>query len=143
MSEITREKILDNLEQEWGTYVERFDKLTPGSQKAFLQQQGYARFADLLAHVAAWWQQADHDIEAMLEDPLFKSPDEDVDAFNAQAVENVHPLDEKAVEESFENMRQVMLDLVIALPDEAFQKESFTERFDMEVIGHLEEHRLP
>ena len=54
---ITREQILESLHTDWGTFVERFQRLSPEAQATYLQQQGYARFADLLAHVIAWWQE--------------------------------------------------------------------------------------
>ncbi len=61
--------ILDTLQHGWGTYVERFQRLSSKEQAAFLTKQGYARFADLLAHVIAWWEEGKLGVENLLVDP--------------------------------------------------------------------------
>ena len=40
---ITREQILESLHTDWGTFVDRFQRLSPEAQAVYLQQQGYAR----------------------------------------------------------------------------------------------------
>ncbi len=143
MTELTREQLIDTLQNGWGTYVEGFRRLSPQAQADFLQQQGYARLADLLGHVVAWWQDGMPTVEKMLADPNFRSPDYDVDAFNARAVARVHDLDDPAVIRSFDSTRQEFVDLVNRLPAEAFQSKSIGDRLHIEVIGHLGEHQLP
>ncbi len=138
-----RKQIVEALENGWGTYVERFRRLAPKAQAAFLAQQGYARFADILAHVIAWWEAGQHDVERMLADPSFDSPDYAVDAFNAAAVERFSHLDEPAVAESFEATRQALLGLVARLPDDAFCDKRIAGRLNIEVTGHLREHDIP
>ena len=56
MDTITRQSVLDLLAGDWAEYVARFQALPPAAQAAFLQQQGYQRLADLLAHIVAWWE---------------------------------------------------------------------------------------
>jgi hypothetical protein len=97
MDGLTREQVMDALEQGWGTYVARFRQLTPEAQARSLARQGYARLADVLAHVLAWWNEALPAVEALQTDPGFASPDYDVDAFNAQAVQRCAALSEAAV----------------------------------------------
>jgi hypothetical protein len=139
---ITREQILASLHTDWGTFIERFQRLSPEAQSAYLQQQGYARFADLLAHVIAWWQGGLAAIPAMLSDPAYTSPDQDVDQFNAQAVDRLHDLNESAIIAIFSDLRQQWIDLVNGLPAEAFQDERITWRLHIEIIGHYDEHRV-
>jgi hypothetical protein len=143
VTELSREQILATLQNGWGTYVERFQRLSPEAQAAFLIEQGYARLADLLAHVIAWWEEGKRVIENLLDDPGFNLPEYDVDSFNAQAVERFHNLGEPAVIQSFEQMREAWLHLVTSLPDEAFQNQKIVDRLHIEVIGHLEEHPIP
>ncbi len=143
MTELTREQLIDTLQNGWGTYVERFRRLSSPAQADVLRQQGYARLADLLGHVVAWWQDGIPTVEKMLADPGFRSPDYDVDAFNARAVARIRDLDESAVIRSFNSTRQEFVNLVNRLPAEALQSKSIAERLHIEVIGHLSEHQLP
>ena len=140
MAELTREQIVGTLRDGWGTYVERFERLSPEARAACLAQQGYARLADLLAHVIAWWEEGLQAIPALLDDPNFSSPDHDMDAFNAHAVERFRGLDERAVILTFEAARRAWLDLVARLPDDALRNKRIAGRLDIEIIGHLAEH---
>jgi hypothetical protein len=139
---ITREQILTSLHTDWGTFVERFQRLSPEAQAAYLQQQGYARFADLLAHVIAWWQEGLAAIPTMLSDPAYISSDQDVDQFNAQAVERLRDLNESAIIAIFSDLRRQWIEIVNDLPAEAFQDEKINWRLHIEIIGHYAEHRL-
>ncbi len=140
MAELTREQVFDALQYGWGTYVARFRRLSPAAQATFLVKQGYARLADLLAHVVAWWREGQQAIQSMLDDPNFQSPSYDVDAFNAQAVASYRDLGEPAVIVAFESARQAWLALVADLSEDAFQSQKITERLHIELIGHLAEH---
>src|SRR5512136_2839962 len=142
MTELTREQIVSALQDGWGTYVEYFERLSPEAQAAFLAQQGYARLADLLGHVIAWWEEGLQAVPAMLDDPTFGSPDYDVDAFNAQAVERFRDMDEPAVIRMFEAARQAWLARVARLPGEALRNKRIAGRLHIEIIGHLAEHAI-
>jgi hypothetical protein len=142
MTELTREEIISALQDGWGTYVERFEHLSSEAQAACLARQGYARLADLLGHVIAWWEEGLQAIPALLDDPHFSSPDYDVDAFNARAVERFHGMDEPAVLHAFEAARQAWLALVVRLPDDALQNQKIAQRLHIELIGHLAEHAI-
>jgi hypothetical protein len=139
---ITRAQILASLHTDWGTFVERFQRLSPEAQAMYLHQQGYARFADLLAHVIAWWQEGLAVLPATLSNPAYTSPDHDVDQFNAQAVDRLHDLNESASSAIFSDLRRQWIELVNGLPAEAFQNEKITDRLHIEIIGHFDEHRL-
>jgi hypothetical protein len=143
MIELTRAQIVGALQHDWATYVERFQRLSPEAQAAFLDQQGYARLGDLLAHIIAWWEDGQQVIGTWLDDPGFNAPEYEVDSFNAQAVERFRPLTETAVIQSFEHTRQTWLNLVTGLPAEAFQNHKIVDRLHVEVVDHLAEHALP
>ena len=142
MTGLTRGQIISALRDGWGTYVERFERLSPEAQAAFLARQGYARLADLLGHVVAWWEEGQRATLALLDDPNFSSPDYDVDAFNARAVERFHGLDEPAVVHAFEAARRAWLDVVARLPDDVLQNKKIADRLHIEIIGHLGEHDI-
>ena len=139
---ITREQILTSLHTDWATFVERFQRLSPEAKAVYLQQQGYVRIADLLAHIIAWCEDALHAIPAILDDPGYASPEHDVDLFNARAVERSHNLDEPAVITVFMDLCQQWLQLVNSLPDAAFQNDKISDRLHIEIIGHYAEHYL-
>ena len=142
MAAHSRTDILNVLQREWGTYAQRFGALSPRAQSSFLVRQGYTRFADLLAHIIAWWEVGYQTIDKYLADPRHEPQTYDVDAFNANAVANVSGLDEQSVFASFERMRTFLINYVAALPDAAFDNEKVVKQFDMELVGHLDEHRI-
>jgi hypothetical protein len=142
MSQFMREQIISSLQNDWGGYVNAFYRLTPEAQAIFLTRQGYARLADILAHVVAWWKDGHQAIGQMVSKPSFSSPDVDVDWFNARAVAGVRTLDEAAVIASFEAMRRQMVQLVEGLPPSAFENQHIVDRLYIEVIGHYGEHTL-
>ncbi len=137
----TREQLLTALHADWGSFVERYQRLSAEEQTLYLQQQGYARFADLLAHICAWWQGGLADIPRMLNDPAYTSPDQDVDQFNAQAVQKFAGVNEADVMALFEDLRRQWLELIEHLPPEALQDPRLNWRFEIELIGHFTEHR--
>ncbi len=143
MTELVRKKVLDVLQTGWATYVERFYCLSSEAQATFLVKQGYVRFADVLAHIIAWWEEGKRAVENLLNDPDFNLPEYDVDAFNAQAIERFRNLSDPAVIHSFEYTREALLNLIISLPDDAFQNKKISERLHIEVVGHLGEHDIP
>lgn len=143
MTTLTRQEVLKILQGEWGTYMQRFRRLSPEARSAFLEKQGYARFADLLSHIIAWWEVGHRAIVKYLTDPEFQPIKYDVDAFNAKAVAQARGLDEDTVIESFEKMRSFLIDFVKALPDTAFENEKVVNQFNMELVGHLRGHNIP
>jgi hypothetical protein len=137
-----RQEVLRVLEGAWAEYIHGFRSLSPQAQSAFLAQQGYARFADLLAHIVAWWKVCDQAVARYAADPAAQPVDFDVDAFNARAVAEVSQLDDEQVIESFEKMRRFMIELVKGLPDSAFENERIVNQLEMDFIGHIDEHNL-
>lgn len=130
--------VIDTLRREWTGCLPLFNGLTPEQKQAFLEKQGYPRFRDLLAHVVAWWEQGIRIIgTGTAEDPCQV---EDVDAFNAAAVERFAKLDEGEVFASFERTRLVLLNLVGTVPDEIILKPNVQSWLRADVIDHYYEH---
>lgn len=142
MKVVSRAVLLECLENEWGKIVERYAALSEANQLAYLRQQGYARFADLLAHVIAWWEEAQRAVPVMVCDPAFTSPDYDVDRFNALAVEHYQNLSEAQVIKLFEARRQEMIALVNGLSEADLARPDINRRLKMEFPGHYSEHTL-
>jgi hypothetical protein len=140
MPKLSRQDVLHALKDEWGSYIERFDRFSAEEQAMFLQQQGYQRFADLLGHVIAWWQDGIPYLRRWLADPLQPQPDYDINDFNARAVERFTGSDEDAVRLEFETTRAEMIALVESMPDEALDDAKIARRLYAETIGHYSEH---
>ncbi len=144
-------QILSTLLNGWGTYVARFRHLSAEEQAAFLQRQGYARLADLLAHVAAWWADGLERTAALRADPDLPPQENpqgvpsgyDVDAFNARAVAAVRGLEESDVIALFDTRREALLAFVRSLsPGELERNPALSKRLHVEVISHLREHEI-
>ncbi|MGE5776292.1 MAG: hypothetical protein ACM33V_08730 [Chloroflexota bacterium] len=143
MTHPIQQHVLDILQGDWAEYVEKLRRLSPQARSTFLASQGYARLADLLAHITAWWQVGYQSIERYLVDPAAQPGKYDVDAFNARAVAGVAGLDEAHIIGSFERMRSFLVDFVKNLPETAFEDARVVNQLNMEFTGHLGEHRLP
>jgi hypothetical protein len=142
MPEVTRNGLLQSLAQDWGTYVERYHRLSEDGRRRFLREQGYARFADLLAHFIAWWEEGVEALERMPADPAYRSPDYDVDEFNARAVARFAAAEEREVADAFEALRRDMVRVVSGLPESAFRESHIADRLHIEILGHMEEHKM-
>jgi hypothetical protein len=145
MTEMHLQKFIASLAEDWGGYVAKYHALTPEEQGQFLQKQGYTRFADLLAHVVAWWLVCLKDLENFVENGEYSEQEIDVDAFNAEAVREFRQLDETAAIRSFEHTREALLDLLQmfqSLPDQARENPAILKRLEMETAGHYQEHAL-
>jgi hypothetical protein len=142
MASQRKQDILSVLQEDWADYPVRFYRLSSEAQSALLTQQGYARFADLLAHIVAWWQVGYQAVERYLADPSSQPTHYDVDDFNAKAVAEAARLKEEQVLESFEKMRCFLIEFVEGLPDTAFENEKVSNQLGMELAGHLQEHKI-
>jgi hypothetical protein len=142
MDDFSIEAVVKCLKKQWGTYVERYIKLSAAEQQQYLARQGYVRLGDLLAHVAAWWQRGMQLISVYQYDSSFQPPDVDVDDFNAEAVASVKFLSDAEVISHFEAVRRQMLELVKGLTDVDLQSEEIKRQLSMDVLGHYQEHLL-
>jgi hypothetical protein len=143
-------QLLADLENNWGRYVEAWRALPPEVQSAWLAAQGYARFADVLAHVVAWWQEGYAAVDAAAASGAtgagvtapFASQEYDVDACNAAAVARFAPADEETVIAVFEAQRTRWTALLARLPDAALADARIVARLEMELVNHWTEHAL-
>lgn len=105
---ITKGRTLEYIQQEWGTYVERFQRLPKAEQERRVREQGYERFRDMLAHILAWWEEGMDIILAIAEERPFERRKYDFDVFNAEAVARYRDWDEAEFMAHFERTRQKM-----------------------------------
>ncbi len=131
--------LIDTLQREWGAYLDLYRSFSAEEKHAYLQKQGFARFPDVLAHIVAWWEAGIRVIgSGGDEDPC---EGQDVDAFNAAAVQRFSKQEEPEVSASYERTRLVLLNLVGTAPDEVLSKPNVQSWLRSDVIEHYFEHR--
>ena len=132
--------VLDTLQNEWGAYMEEFEKIE--DKDAFLKKQGVENFRELLGHVIGWWEEGERIITGILKDANFKWRDRDTDAFNAELIVKYKNLSDAEVQKQFENKRQDMIKLVNDLPGNAFTNMDIESWLAADVVEHLDEHAV-
>ena len=96
----------------------------------------------MLAHIEAWWEHGLQAIKNYKADPNARQPGIDVDEFNAIAVEKVRDFSEAEEIRSFENMRCKFFEVVSELSDDDFRDTMIINQINMELVNHLEDHRI-
>lgn len=139
---VTKQRTLDYLEQEWGTYVERFQRLPEEEQRKRVNTMGYASLRDLLAHVLAWWEEGMGIINAIAEGRAFERKRYDFDAFNAEAVAKYGTWEETAFMAHFEQARQETAARLGSMEEAVFENRRVQAWLDGIVFQHAREHLL-
>ena len=139
---IGKGRVLDYLEHEWGTYVDRFHRLPPEQQKQRLQKTGYESLRDLLAHILAWWEEGMGIILAVAEGRPLERKKYDFDAFNAGAVAKYSSWDETEFMNHFETTRQKMSADLRSMNDAAFENRRVKAWLRAVLLAHAREHLL-
>jgi hypothetical protein len=137
---VTKQRTLDYLEQEWGTYVERFQKLPKAEQAKRIEKTGYKSFRDLLAHILAWWEEGMGIIRAIAEGRQLERKKYDFDLFNAEAVAHYQPWDEREFKAHFEDTRQKMIADLRSMDEAVFDNRRVRSWLNGIVILHAREH---
>lgn len=141
MAEYTKELFLQAL-NEWGGYQAAFARLSVAEQAAFLKEQGYASLRDLLAHVAAWWEEAQGVIDDAVAQRAGPERHYNFDEFNAAAVSRFKDTPEASFMDWYESRRQQMIRVVSALSDEQMMMKRVSGWLDGAILEHLKEHSL-
>lgn len=137
---ITRGRTLEYIEQEWGTYVERFRRLPRAEQEKRVRAQGYERFRDMLAHILAWWEEGMDIIRAIAEGREFERKKYDFDAFNAGAVAKYRDWDEAEFMAHFEKTRQKMGADLRSMNEAVFENRRVKAWLHGIIFHHAREH---
>ncbi len=142
MKGVSKSSVLHCLENDWAEYVGRFGSLPQEEKGKFLKRQGFACFSDLLSHIVAWWEEAAANIQAVRENPGFKSPKYDVDKFNLEAVRKTRGMDEKEIIRKFEEKRKQLLKLVATLGDSQIKEREMQTQLYWMIANHYHEHKI-
>lgn len=137
---ITKTRTLEYIEQEWGTYVERFQRLPKDVQEKRVKEMGYETFRDMLAHILAWWEEGMDVITAIAEDRPFERKKYDFDAFNVEAVAKYRDWDEAEFMSLFEKTRQKMGADLKSMNEAAFENRRVQAWLHAIVYHHAREH---
>jgi hypothetical protein len=137
---IGKQRALDYVEYEWGTYVERFNRLTDEEKIRRVKGMGYESLRDLLAHILAWWEEGMEIILAIAEDRPFERKKYDYDVFNAQAVARYQAWKEDELIAHFEKTcRKLAADLA-SLPEAVFEHRRVRAWLHGVILHHAREH---
>jgi hypothetical protein len=139
---VTKQRTLDYVKFEWGTYVERFNQLPKEEGHQRVRELGYESFRDLLAHILAWWDEGMNVIHAIAQERPFERKKYDFDAFNAEAVAKYRPWDEGEFMEHFEKARQKMEADLKSMNEAVFENRRVRGWLDGMLIEHAREHLI-
>ena len=137
---ISKQRALDYVELEWGTYVERFNRLPKEEQIKRVKAMGYESFHDLLAHILAWWEEGIGIILAVAEERPFERRKYDFDAFNAEAVAKYKSWDEAEFMAHFEKTRQKTAADLKSINEAVFENRRVKAWLRAVISNHAREH---
>lgn len=137
---ISKQRTLDYVEHEWGTYVERFHHLPEEEQNKRVKQMGFEFFRDMQAHILAWWDEGMDIILAVAEDRPFERRKYDFDAFNAEAIAKYKLWEETEFMTHFEKTRQKMGADLKLLNETVFENRRVRAWLRGTVLHHAREH---
>lgn len=137
---VTKTRTLEYIEYEWGTYVERFQRLSKEEQEKRVKEMGYERFRDMLAHILAWWDEGMDIVNAIAEDRPFERKKYDFDQFNADAVAKYKDWDEAEFMSQFEKTRQKMGADLKSMNEAVFENRRVGAWLYAVVCHHAREH---
>jgi len=139
---VTKGRTLDYLEQEWGSYVERFQRLPKAEQEERIRKTGFESFQDLLAHILAWWEEGMVIIRAVAEGHQPERKKYDFDAFNAEAISHYKSWEETEFLNHFENTRHRMTSDLRNMNETLFEHRRVRSWLNGILILHAREHRV-
>ncbi|HSJ87105.1 MAG TPA: ClbS/DfsB family four-helix bundle protein [Anaerolineales bacterium] len=137
---VTKQRTLDYLEQEWGTYVKRFLRLPRDEQEKRIKETGYESFRDMLAHILAWWVEGMEVVAAIADERQFERKKYDFDIFNAEAVARYKTWNEAEFMTHYENTRRKMVADLRSMNETVFENRRVRSWLNGIVILHAREH---
>ncbi len=137
---VTKQRTLDYVDIEWGTYIERFNRLPKAEQEKRVKEQGYEQFRDMLAHILAWWEEGMGIVLAIAENREYERKKYDFDAFNAEAVAKYKSWDEREFLAHFEKTRRKMGADLGSMNEAAFENRRVKTWLYGILFHHAREH---
>lgn len=135
-----KQRTLNFLEIEWKTYIERFDRWSAEEGLERVNDQGYPRFRDMLAHILSWWEEAMPVILAIAEEREYERKKYDFDVFNAEAVAKYKDWDEAEFLVHFEKTRQKAAADLKSMNESAWENRRVRSWVNGVFIHHAREH---
>jgi len=135
-----KQRALEYVEMEWGTYVERYRRLPKAEQNTRVQKMGYEQFRDMQAHILAWWEEGMGIILAIAEERPIERKKYDFDIFNAEAVAKYKTWDEAEFMAHFERTRQKMGADLKSMKEAAFENRRVQAWLHAVIFHHAREH---
>jgi hypothetical protein len=135
-----KQRTLDFLEIEWGTYIERFNRWPADYGLKRVNDQGYEQFRDMLAHILAWWEEGMGIILAIAEEREYERKKYDFDVFNAEAVAKYKGWDEAEFLAYCEKTRQTTLASLKSMNEAAWENRRVRSWINGIIIEHAREH---
>ncbi|HLF73306.1 MAG TPA: ClbS/DfsB family four-helix bundle protein [Anaerolineales bacterium] len=137
---VTKQRALDYVALEWGTYVERFNRLPKEEQSKRVAETGFESFRALLAHILVWWEEGLGIIRAIAEERDFQRRKYDFAAFNAEAVARYKAWDEVEFMAHFERTRQKMEADLRSMNEAVFENRRVRAWVRAVILQHAREH---
>jgi hypothetical protein len=137
---ITKQRTLDYIDIEWGTYIARFSRLPKDEQIKRVKEMGYEQFRDMLAHIMAWWDESMGIILAIAQEREYERRKYDFDVFNAEAVAKYKSMEESAFLNQFEQTRQKMAADLRSMNEAVFENRRVKTWLNGVIFEHAREH---
>jgi hypothetical protein len=137
---ITKQRTLEYVNLEWGTYIERFHRLPKDEQGKRVKEMGYESFRDMLAHILGWWEEGMGIILAIAENREYERRKYDFDVFNAEAVAKYKTWDEREFMSHFEKTRQKMGADLKSMNEAAYENRRVKTWLHGIIFHHAREH---
>lgn len=135
-----KQRVLDFIEIEWATYIERFKRLPALEGSRRVRAQGYDQFRDMLAHILAWWEEGLPIVAAIAENREYARKKYDFDAFNADAVARYKDWNEAEFLAHFEKTRQKAAADLRSVDEAVFENRRVRGWLRGIFISHAREH---
>ena len=137
-----KQRTLNYLQIEWGTYIERFNRLPPEEGRDRVNEQGYEQLRDMLAHILAWWEEGMGIILAIAEEREYERKKYDFDVFNAEAVAKYKGWDEKELLARFQQTRLKAIVDLKSMNEAAWDNKRVRSWVNGIFISHAREHMI-
>ncbi len=137
---LSRFLALDTLQNEWATYIEKFNQIE--DKDGFVKKQGVETFHDLLAHVIGWWEECARMVNGILYQPGFTWDDHQTDLFNVELTKKYSSWSFDDLLKHYETTRLAMIELVQKLPEHAFVNNDVESWLAADLVGHYDGHPL-
>ena len=139
---MSKERVLNRIEQEWESFLQSFAGLT-NNRLMEPNVVGHWSVRDVLAHITTWEEEALKALPVILDG---KSPPRykrygGINAFNAQEQEKKRHLALEQVQQELVATHRCLLNFLIDIPESVFSAESrLQRRLRLDTYRHYREH---